>query len=164
MKTVRIDWQPSLARFEARGGHPGQVLAINAPHDGPASGFSASELLLAGAGACSAWDVVEILRKQRQRVTGIEVSVEGDQADTPPWAYEHVRLHFTVTGHRLDASRVRKAVELSERRYCAVIATIRGVAEVSCLVDVREADEAGLPVAEDDALAIDETALSDATA
>ena len=164
MKTVRIEWQPRLDRFEAQGGHPGHVLAINAPHVGPATGFSASELLLAGAGASSAWDVIEILRKQRQRVTGVEVSVEGDQAEAPPWAYEYVRLHFTVTGHGLDASRVRKAVELSERRYCAVIATIRGVAEVSCLVDVHEADAAGPPVADDGPTATDEAALSDATA
>ncbi len=114
-------------------------MTINAPHDGAATGFSASELLLAGVGSCSAWDVVEILRKQRQRVSTIEVRVEGDQAADPPWAYEHVRLHYTVTGQRLNVSKVRKAVELSERRYCTVIATIRGVAEVTCLVEVREA-------------------------
>jgi putative redox protein len=141
VKTVTIDWQPALTRFEAHGGHPGQTVAINAPHNGAATGFSAVELLLAGAGACSAWDVVEILHKQRQRVTGIAVRVEGEQADAPPWPYEHVRLRFTVTGHRLNASKVRKAVEMSERRYCAVIGTIRGVAEVDCVVDVREADD-----------------------
>ena len=95
---------------------------------------------MAGVGSCSAWDVVEILRKQRQRVSTIEVRVEGEQATEPPWAYERVRLHFTVTGHRLNVGKVRKAVELSERRYCTVIATIRGVAEVTCLVDVREAE------------------------
>lgn len=167
MKIVTIDWRPEQARFEARGGHPGQVLTINAPHEGAATGFSASELLLAGVGSCSAWDVVEILRKQRQRVSAIEVRVEGDQASDPPWAYEHVRLHYTVTGHRLNAGKVRKAVELSERRYCAVIATIRGVAEVTCLVDVREADaEGGIDPAREPIHAADtaDSAISDATA
>ena len=62
-----------------------------------------------------------------------------DQAEAPPWPYEAIRLHFTVTGHELDSNKVRKAVELSERRYCAVIATVRGVAEVSCRVEVVEA-------------------------
>ncbi len=156
MKTVTIDWRPAQMRFEARGGHPGQAIAINAPHDGVPTGFSASELLLAGAGGCSAWDVIEVLRKQRQRVTGIVVRVEGDQASAPPWAFQEVRLHFTVTGHRLNASKVRKAVEMSERRYCAIIGTIRGVAEVSCVVDVREADDGA-----DAAL---EAVLPDATA
>ena len=163
MKIVTVDWLPEHARFEARGGHQGQVLTINAPHDGAATGFSASELLLAGVGGCSAWDVVEILRKQRQRVSTIEVRVEGDQATDPPWAYEHVRLHYTVTGHRLNAGKVRKAVELSERRYCSVIATIRGVAEVTCLVDVREADgERGAEPAPEPIQTAD-IAVSDAT-
>jgi len=158
MKSVTIDWQPAQARFEAHGGHPGQSIVVNAPHEGAPTGFSASELLLAGAGACSAWDVVEVLHKQRQRVTAIQVRVEGDQASVPPWAYRHVRLHFIVTGNRLNADKVRKAVELSERRYCAVIGTIRGGAEVSCVVDVRETD----PV--DDAGGALEAALPDATA
>lgn len=143
MKIVTVEWQPERARFEARGGHPGQVVTINAPHDGAATGFSASELLLAGVGSCTAWDVVEILRKQRQRVSTIEVRVEGDQATEPPWAFEHVRVHYAITGHHLNVGKVRKAVELSERRYCTVIATIRGGAEVTCLVDVREADAKG---------------------
>jgi putative redox protein len=157
MKSVTIDWQPTLARFEARGGHTGQSIVINAPHDGAPTGFSASELLLAGAGACSAWDVVEVLHKQRQRVTAIQVRVEGDQASSPPWVYRQVRLHFVVSGHRLNPTKVRRAVELSERKYCAVIGTIRGVAEVTCEVDVREADAA-------DALMTLEPAVSDATA
>ena len=164
MKTVTIDWLPEQARFEARGGHPGQVLTINAPHDGAATGFSASELLLAGVGSCSAWDVVEILRKQRQRVSAVEVRVEGDQASDPPWAYEHVRLHYTVTGHRLNEGKVRKAVELSERRYCTVIATIRGVAEVTCLVEVREAVADGGVGPAPEPVHVSDTAVSDASA
>lgn len=158
MKSVTIDWQPTLARFEARGGHAGQTVVINAPHDGEPTGFSASELLLAGAGACSAWDVVEVLHKQRQRVTAIQVQVEGDQASAPPWVYRHVRLRFTVSGHRLNADKVRRAVALSEHKYCAVIGTIRGVAEVTCVVDVREAD----PV--DGVAATLEAAVPDTTA
>ena len=164
MKIVTIDWRPERALFEARGGHPGQIVTINAPHDGAATGFSASELLLAGVGSCSAWDVVEILRKQRQRVSTIEVRVEGDQATEPPWAYERVRVQYAITGHHLNVGKVRKAVELSERRYCAVIATIRGVAQVTCHVEVREADTVGgadpsaAPIYDAD------TAVSDASA
>jgi putative redox protein len=157
VKTVIVDWQPSVARFEARGGHGGQVVAMNAPHEGAPTGFSASEMLLAGAGGCSAWDVVEVLHKQRQRVTAIRVRVEGHQSSTPPWPFEQVRLHYTVTGHRLNADKVRKAVELSERKYCAVIATIRGVADVTCLVDVRDADD-------EDGVAASEPVATDATA
>lgn len=141
MKRVSIDWQPAAATFEASGGHAGHRIVVNAPHaEGGPTGFSASELLLAGAGTCSAWDVVEILRKQRQRVTDMTITVDGQQADRPPHEFLQVRLHFTVTGHGLNPDKVRKAVELSKTRYCAVIGTIRGVAEVSCAVDVLEAE------------------------
>jgi putative redox protein len=149
MKTVTVAWQPERERFEARGGHAGQLIHINAPHaNGGPTGFSASELLLAGAGSCSAWDVVEIMHKQRQRVTAIDVVVHGRQMDTPPFAFTHVQLHYRVSGHHLNADKVRKAVQLSKRKYCTVIGTIEGVAEVTCDVEVLEAGEPAAAVAE----------------
>ncbi len=149
MKTVTVAWQPERKRFEARGGHAGQLIHINAPHvNGGPTGFSASELLLAGAGGCSAWDVVEIMHKQRQRVTAIDVVIHGRQMDAPPFAFTHVELHYRVSGHHLNAVKVRKAVELSKRKYCAVIGTIEGVAEVTCDVEVLEAGGPAAAVAE----------------
>lgn len=143
MKTVTVDWQPGQDRFEAQGTHAGRLVHMNAPHqDGGPTGFSASEMLLAGTGGCSAWDVVEILRKQRQRVTGIRVIVRGEQATEPPYPFVRVRVDYLVSGHHLNEAKVKRAVELSERRYCSVIGTIRGVAEVSCDVQVVEAEEA----------------------
>jgi putative redox protein len=139
MKTVLVTWQPEADRFEAEGGLKGHVVHINGPHDGRPTGFSASELLLASAGACSAWDVVEILRKQRQDLTALEVSVEGEQLDHPPYSYETVNLVFRASGHGLDPAKVQRAVALSEERYCAVIGTIRGVARITCRAEVAEA-------------------------
>ncbi len=79
VKTVTIDWDPVAERFVSEGAIRGQRVDINAPHvlpdgegrHGP-SGYSASELLLAAAGSCAAWDVVEIVRKQRQDVPGAD--------------------------------------------------------------------------------------------
>ena len=139
MKTVLVTWQPEADRFEAQGGLQGHLVHINAPHEGRPAGFSASELLLAAAGACSAWDVVEILRKQRQDLTALEVSVEGEQSDGPPFGFTQVALVFRASGHDLDPAKVRRAVAMSEERYCSVIATIRGVARVTCRSEVAEA-------------------------
>lgn len=139
MKTVLVTWQPEADRFEARGGLHGHPVHINAPHEGRPGGFSASELLLAAAGACSAWDVVEILRKQRQQLTALEVTVEGEQLPTPPFAFQTVELVFRAIGHGLDPVKVKRAVAVSEERYCSVIATIRGVARVTCRAEVAEA-------------------------
>lgn len=148
VKTVTVDWQPDLDRFEAKGGNAGRLVHMNAPHaEGGPAGFSASEMLLAGAGGCSAWDLVEILSKQRQRVTGIHVEVRGEQATEPPFAFVRISLHYTVSGHHLNETKVKRAVELSEQRYCSVIGTIRGAATVSCDVDVRESGVAVADVA-----------------
>jgi len=139
VKTVVVTWQPGADRFEAEGGLRGHRVHINAPHEGRPAGFSASELLLAAAGACSAWDVVEILRKQRQDLTALEVSVEGEQLDRPPFEFTTIALVFRASGHDLDPAKVQRAVAMSKERYCAVIATIRGVAQVTCRSEVAEA-------------------------
>ncbi|MFI5254259.1 MAG: OsmC family protein [Candidatus Limnocylindrales bacterium] len=142
MRTVTVDWQPDQDRFEAHGTHAEWLVHMNAPHaEGGPTGFSPAEMLLAGAGGCSAWDVVEILRKQRQRISAIRVVVGGEQASQPPYAFVRVSLEYHVSGHHLNEAKVRRAVEMSEQRYCSVIGTIRGVAEVTCDVVVHDAGE-----------------------
>jgi len=146
MKIVSIDWDPAAERFVAEGTHRGHRIEINAPRlkpegegrEGP-SGFSASELLLAGAGACAAWDVVQILRKQQEDLVDLDVEVEGEQHADPPWPYQRIVIRFTVTGTALDEGRVRRAVELAVDRYCSVISTLRGVATVTTQVSIVEA-------------------------
>ena len=145
MKTVTIDWDPVAERFVSEGGNRGRRVDINAPRTLPEgegrhgpSGYSASELLLAAAGSCAAWDVVEIVRKQRQDIRGLSVRVDGEQAVDPPWAYESVVLRFSVRGRDLDPVGLRRAITLAVDRYCSVVATIRGVANVTTEVDVLE--------------------------
>ena len=82
---------------------------------------------------------MEILRKQRQDLTALEVSVEGEQLDSPPFAFARVTLVFLASGHGLDPVKVQRAVAMSEERYCSVIATIRGVAQITCRSEVVEA-------------------------
>jgi putative redox protein len=141
MRTVHVAWDPEAERFTASGTHPGQVITINAPHpsaEHSATGFSATELLLAGAGACAAWDVVGILRKQRQDLVSLEVRVDGHQDEPPPHAYHRIGVHFRVTGRGLSQAGVERAVRLSIDRYCSVIQTIRPHAEVEDSVEVLE--------------------------
>lgn len=145
MSTVTVTWEPSAERFVAEGTHAARAVVINAPHldrSTPASGFAPMELLLAGAGACSAWDVVEILRKQRQRLTALEVRVEGLRDEALPRPYRTIDLRFVATGRGLDPALVERAVRLSEEKYCGVTATVRGVARVTFSSEVREEAEA----------------------
>ena len=144
MRTVSVAWDPTAQRFTALGGHAGQEISINAPHAAgthhPPTGFSATELLLAAAGACSAWDVIEILRKRREEITSLDVTVEGHQAPNPPWTYERVVLHFRILGAGLAPAVMQRVVRLSCVRYCSVLATMRGVALLEATVELLDAD------------------------
>jgi putative redox protein len=136
MRTVRVRWLPEADRFVVDGSHPNQSISVNAPHEGVPSGFSATELLLAGIGSCAAWDVVEILRKSRQRAHAVDVDVVGEQAAAAPWPYTAIQVSFTVRGRGLRRAAVERAVKLSCDRYCSVIATVRGVATVTSAVTI----------------------------
>ena len=144
MRTVMVEWQPDEERFTASGTHHGRTIEINAPHapdsGHPATGFSPTELLLAGAGACAAWDVVEILRKGRQPLLGLDVRVTGEQAPEPPHEYRSISVHFVVRGRALRVASVERAVRLSCERYCSVLATTRGVAHVVSTFEIVAAD------------------------
>ena len=93
MRTVTVSWDKPGGRFVALGRHGGAVdrrstlRANRATTSAAPTGFSATELLLAGAGACAAWDVVEILRKRRAQVAALEVAVEPSSSAKPPWTY-----------------------------------------------------------------------------
>jgi putative redox protein len=147
VRTVNVAWDREAERFTTIGTHRGSELLINAPENEPdpsgkhrrPTGFSATELLLAGVGSCAAWDIVEIMRKQRQQMTGLDVTVNGEQHADPPWAYKRIEVHFTVRGRELDEERVRRAVRLSVDNYCSVIASLRS-AEIVDSVEIIQED------------------------
>jgi putative redox protein len=145
MRTVDVSWDKEAGRFTALGKHPGFGVVINAPAppevaDPQPTGFSPTELLLAGAGACSAWDVVEILRKRRAEVDSLDVVVDGTQAEDAPWAYREVALHYKIGGAGLKVAVLARVIRLSIVRYCSVITTIAGVAAISATVELVDRD------------------------
>jgi putative redox protein len=144
MRTVSVSWDKSGGRFTALGRNVGQTITINAPpapsEQRPPTGFSATELLLAGAGACSGWDVVEILRKRRANISALDVTVEGHQDDDPPWTYRRMALHFRVAGEGLKLPVVARVVRLSITSYCSVVTTLAGVAAIEATVELVSAD------------------------
>jgi putative redox protein len=77
------------------------------------------ELLLAGAGGCSAFDVVMILKKARQDIRGCEVKLSSTRAEEDPKVFTNIHMMFVVTGKNLDPNRVQKAVQLSHDKYCS---------------------------------------------
>ena len=88
------------------------------------TGAKPIELIALGLAGCTAFDVINILRKKRQDVTAYEVRVEADQTDTPPQVFTGVRLHHRVTG-TVEPRALEDAIRLSEEKYCSVGAMIR---------------------------------------
>ena len=82
-------------------------------------GIRPMEMLLIGVGGCSSFDVVSILKKSRQNVTGCVAHLEAERADAVPAVFEKIHLHFVVTGKDLSEKQVAKAVELSAEKYCS---------------------------------------------
>lgn len=102
-------------------------------------GIKPSDLLVMALCSCSAYDVVTILRRQRQELTGLAITADAQQASEPPYAFTTIHLHYVATGRGLDANKVARAIALSEEKYCSVAATIRGVAEITHSFETRVA-------------------------
>jgi putative redox protein len=103
-------------------GHP-VVVSSETPEN--AVGAKPSDLPLIALASCTAVDIVRILGKQRQVLTGLEISARGEQELDPPWRFNAFHLAFRVRGRSLKPEAVRKAVELAEGMYCPVSASLR---------------------------------------
>lgn len=103
------------------------------------NGVSASDLLPMSLIGCASHDVVEILTKQRQELIELKVSAESTQDDDPPWRFRKIRVLFQAIGKGLDPEKVRKAVQLSEEKYCSVYATLKDAVEIINDFEVVEA-------------------------
>ncbi len=116
---ARVKWVEQVT-FMATSGS-GHALVVDGPpdHGGRNLGPRPMELLLMGLGSCSSFDVVSILKKSRQRVTGCEVELQAERADSIPAVFTRIHMQFKVRGHDLAAAAVERAVRLSAEKYCS---------------------------------------------
>ena len=89
------------------------------------------ELVLVGTGGCTAYDVVLILRKSGQHVTGCEVKLNADRAASDPKVFTRIHMHFTVRGKALKRNLVEHAIRLSHEKYCSASIMLGKTAELS---------------------------------
>lgn len=94
------------------------------------------ELLLLALGACTATDVVDILRKKRQKLDALEVEVSGERAAEPPTVWTKLEIVYRLRG-QLEEKAVRDAIELSESKYCSVSATLRKTAPIAFRYEIK---------------------------
>ena len=132
-----VTWREART-FEAET-EDGFKLTLGTSHnEGAKPGPSAMELVLIGAGGCSAYDVVSILEKSRQAVDSVAVELDADRADDPPKVFTRIHMHFVVRGRGISDDRVAKAIELSVTKYCSATQMLAQTAAVTTGFEVIE--------------------------
>ena len=125
--------------FVAESGSGHGVVVDAAPDIGGKNlGARPMELVLMGTGACSAIDVVHILRKARQPITDCVVEVEAQRADQDPKVFTSVHLHYIVTGKGLAQAQVERAIKLSKEKYCSATIMLAASAAITFDYEIRE--------------------------
>jgi putative redox protein len=135
-----VVWKKGLS-FTGTGHTTGFSLPMGADPKvgGENDGFRPPELLLIGLAGCTGMDVISILSKKRQEVTAFEVKAHGEKAPVDPTAFTSFVVEYIVTGKNIDRDAVKHAVELSETKYCGVMATLRAAGPVELKITVKEA-------------------------
>jgi putative redox protein len=119
----------------------GHAVVVDASPDvgGRNLGPRPMELVLMGTGACTAIDVLLILRKARQPVTDCVVELDAERATEDPKVFTRIHFHFVVTGSGLASAQVERAIKLSRDKYCSATAMLAKTAEVTSDFEIREA-------------------------
>jgi putative redox protein len=135
MGEVRLRWTGERLQFIGETGY-GEPVSVGGDAAGP--GAKPSDLLPLSLAACTAYDVVEILRKQRQDLRGLEAIVTSVQDLDPPWTFRAIDVEFVMTG-QVDRHKAERAVELAEGKSCSVAATLRPVVALTHSVRIEPA-------------------------
>jgi putative redox protein len=143
MVEAKVDWIDG-ERFiaQASSGHAFVVDSDRARNTAPGP----MELVLVGLCACTATDVVTILRKKREAVDSVQVRAEAERATEPPTVYTSIKVIYTITGS-VSRKAVEDAVRLSEEKYCGVAAMLSKTAKMSTEVHLESTSDTLVPAA-----------------
>lgn len=128
---VNVKWNSGLRFVGTDSLAHSIVMDASKQSGGEGSGFSPMQLLLVALGGCTGMDIVNILRKQRQEVDGLEIAVSGERAEEPPRVYNYIRVEYRIKGKDINENAVKRAIQLSEDKYCSVGAMLRAKAKVT---------------------------------
>jgi putative redox protein len=142
---VRTKWVEGVSFVgEAGSGHA--IVIDGAPEAGGRNrGMRPMEILLLGAAACTAFDLVLILKKARQPIADCTVEAEADRAATVPKVFTKIHLKYTVAGHGLDPARVEQAVKLSKDKYCSATQMLAKTAEITYEIAIVDGQRVPFP-------------------
>ncbi len=122
-------------------GDTGHALTMDGAPEmgGQNKGARPMEVVLIGMGGCTAFDVMHILKKQRQDVTACSADIDADRAEIDPKVFTRIHIHFKVTGRALEPKKVEHAIELSATKYCSASIMLGKTAEITHDFEIIEA-------------------------
>jgi putative redox protein len=130
MKSAKVTYVKGLQFVgDSSSGH-GIVMDSDPEFGGNNRGLKPMELLLIGIGGCSGMDIVSILKRKKQDLTGFEVNVRGREAEGYPKKFTEINLEFVVRGRKISEDAVKRAADLSMNKHCSVKAILEGVAKI----------------------------------
>ena len=135
---ARIKWIEGAAFVgETESGH---AVVMDGPPDGGGRnlGPRPMEMLLLGTGGCTSYDVVAILKKQRQQVTDCVAEIDAERAATDPKVFTKIHIHFVVKGKDLKPESVERAIKLSAEKYCSASIMLGQMAKITHDFEIQE--------------------------
>lgn len=139
---------PSGMSFVAETGSGHAVLMDGAPEGGGRNlAPRPMEMMLVGAGGCTAYDVVLILKRGRQAIHGCDVSLKAERASEDPKVFTQIHFHFTVYGRDLKPDQVERAIKLSHEKYCSASIMLEKTAAMTHSFEIIDGAEGTQPVA-----------------
>jgi putative redox protein len=95
------------------------------------TGLRPMELLLVGLGGCAGMDVISIMKRKKQDVTGLDINVKGQKAENYPKKFTDINIEFIIKGRNISEDALKKSIDLSMNKYCSVKATLEGAAKIN---------------------------------
>jgi len=137
MSDTQVTWVDGLQFVAESAGH--SIVIDGAPGFGGDTGMPPMRLLLLGVAGCSAMDVIHILRnRMRKPLTGLRVVVDADKAEEHPKVYTRIALKYLVKGRDLQEKDVRRAIELSNEKFCSAAIMLGKTAEIVTSFEIEE--------------------------
>ena len=137
MSDAQVTWVDGLQFVAESAGH--SIIIDGAPGFGGDTGMPPMRLLLLGVAGCSAMDVIHILRnRMRKPLTGLRVVVDADKAEEHPKVYTRIALKYLVKGRGLMEKDVRRAIELSNEKFCSAAIMLGEAAEIVTSFEIEE--------------------------
>ena len=135
---ARIKWVEGASFLgETESGH---AVLMDGPPDGGGRnlGPRPMEMLLIGTGGCTAFDVVAILKKQRQQISDCVAEIQAERADSDPKVFTKIHFHFIVSGKDLKSEQVERAINLSAEKYCSASIMLGKTAVITHDFEIQE--------------------------